>query len=711
MMEKITRQKAIRWLALAIPVTVLIWLLVDIRSVRIFGFGILLIILWLLVFSWLVWSKRTGNLIRRWNRWLGAILITIALIGLPVLFAAQGLVFRGVSFDEITLGGFAGQYIVGDLAYAGFSTVWRPVVLIIAGAIIIFPGRTWCLLKSVIDRFGKQSRDDTLPQAEEMKITSPVYRRLDSQLPEEFKNKTAKVKIEVKEAAAEREVVRKKEGKPSSKPIELLSVATEVKLDKSVQEGNEKRAQLIEQALASYGVEARVIQINPGPIVTQFGVEPGWDRKYKKMVERDLDGKIKRDRNGNPIEYFEETSKTRVKVDRITSLANDLAMALAVPSLRIEAPVPGKPVVGVEVPNDIKTIVSLRSSIESDAFVKLKSKSKLAIALGQGAGGEVVVGDLTQMPHLLIAGSTGSGKTVCLGSIIACFLVNATPADVRMLLIDPKRVELVVFNSVPHLIMPVVVDLEETIGALRRVMWEMDNRYRRFAAASVNNITNYNKKISPGEQMPYLVVVIDELADLMSVSADLVEPAICRIAQLSRATGIHIIIATQRPSVDVITGLIKANFPTRISFSVPSQIDSRTILDSAGAEKLLGGGDMLYLPIGTEKPKRLRGAFVSEQEMYRLVQFWKYNRGASTDEVAEAFARLEPEEEQEGDSLLDDARRLAIEHKRISTSFLQRRLHIGYPRAARIIDALEEEGVVSSSEPGKLRQVLDQDDS
>jgi S-DNA-T family DNA segregation ATPase FtsK/SpoIIIE len=350
--------------------------------------------------------------------------------------------------------------------------------------------------------------------------------------------------------------------------------------------------------------------------------------------------------------------------------------------------------------------------MESGVFTKAVSKSKLALALGKGAGGEVVAGDLAQMPHLLIAGATGSGKTVCLSAVISCLLVGNAPSDVRLLLIDPKRVELVSYNDIPHLISPVVVDLEDAIAALRKVTWEMDNRYKKFAAAGVNNLVNYNKKAKEKDRLPYLVVIIDELADLMSASADMVEPAVCRIAQLSRATGIHVIIATQRPSVDVITGLIKANFPTRISFSVPSQIDSRTILDTTGAEKLLGSGDMLYFPIGASKPRRLRGAFVSDREVDRLVKYWKNRRDSSSDIIADGFAALEPPVGNgDDDPLLDEAKRLAIESNRISTSFLQRRLRIGYPRAARIMDMLEEEGIIGSAEPGKPRQVLGGDNN
>jgi S-DNA-T family DNA segregation ATPase FtsK/SpoIIIE len=353
-------------------------------------------------------------------------------------------------------------------------------------------------------------------------------------------------------------------------PVTILNMPTEMELSQS---DIEKRAQLIEEAINSYGVEAKVVQINVGPTVTQFGVEPGWDRKYKKIRERD--------EYGNVIHRTEEVSKTRVKVERINALANDLALALAAPSIRIEAPVPGKSVVGVEVPNTTFSLVNLRGVIESASFQKAYARSKLALALGKGAGGETVAAQLDKMPHLLIAGATGSGKTACLNSIICCLLIHNTPDDLQLLMIDPKRVELVNFNSLPHLIAPVVVDNDKAIMALRWLMQEMDNRYHRFAQAGARNIDTYNENRQHGDTMPHIVLVIDELADLMMTAFDEVEQTLCRLAQLARATGIHLIVATQRPSVDVVTGLIKANFPTRISFALTSQVDSRTILDSA----------------------------------------------------------------------------------------------------------------------------------
>jgi DNA segregation ATPase FtsK/SpoIIIE, S-DNA-T family len=465
-------------------------------------------------------------------------------------------------------------------------------------------------------------------------------------------------------------------------PIEILDNAPEIEFS---QADNMKKAKLIEDALSSYGVEGKVVQINVGPTVTQFGVEPGWDRKLKEVKEKD--------KNGDTQVKVEEVAKTRVKVDRITSLSNDLALALAAPSIRIEAPVPGKSVVGIEVPNTTIGTVSLRSVVESNVFQKMLSKNKLSVALGKGAGGESVVGDLTKMPHLLIAGATGSGKTVCIHSIICCFLLHCTPGDVRFIMIDPKRVELTSYNSLPHLATPVIVDTNKALLALRWLTQEMDKRYHILAAAKYRNIEAYNKS-KPAEKMPFLVLVIDELADLMMTSGEEVEHTLCRLAQLARAVGIHLIVATQRPSVDVVTGLIKANFPTRISFAVTSQVDSRTILDSGGAEKLLGKGDMLYMPTEAAKPKRLQGCFVSDPETERLVYFWNNQKKEEAlqlkmDDMVEAqSAQLSQEPP---DPLLDQARQLLSQHEHISASFLQRHLRIGYPRAARLMEQLEEE--------------------
>ena len=467
-------------------------------------------------------------------------------------------------------------------------------------------------------------------------------------------------------------------------PIDILDDISEVEVG---QADNVQRARRIEEALKSYGVEAKVVQINAGPTVTQFGVEPGWDIKTREIKERDKDGNVQT--------RIEEVSRTRVKVDRITSLSNDLALALAASSIRIEAPVPGKAIIGIEVPNTISSAVSLRGVIETSVFQKLAVKSKLTLALGKGAGGEAGVADLTKMPHLLIAGATGSGKTVCLNAIIACLLMQNTPDELRFIMIDPKRVELTPYNSIPQLAVPVIVSIDKAIEALRWLNQEMDNRYQELARAGVRNIEGYNKTRSGKNKMPYLVLVIDELADLMMAGFDEVEHILCRLAQLARAIGIHLIVATQRPSVDVVTGLIKANFPTRLSFAVTSQVDSRTILDSVGAEKLLGKGDMLYAPTDAAKPKRLQGCFVADSEIERLVYFWSSQNFAEVTPLkieAMPASSVPGSHEPPKDALLVEARKIAEEHGgQISTSFLQRKLQIGYPRAARLKELLDEE--------------------
>ncbi len=501
------------------------------------------------------------------------------------------------------------------------------------------------------------------------------------------KDKTAESK-DTKQAAQE---VWKKYGEAGTQttedgwklpPIEILDNTPEVEFS---QADNMQKAKLIEEALSSYGVDGKVVQINVGPTVTQFGVEPGWDRKLKEVKEKD--------KNGDVQVKMEEVSRTRVKVDRITALANDLSLALAAPTIRIEAPVPGKSVVGIEVPNTTIGTVSMRSVVESNLFQKMLVKSRMAVALGKGAGGESVVGDLTKMPHLLIAGATGSGKTVCMHTIICCLLLHNTPGDLRFIMIDPKRVEMTSYNSLPHLATPVIVETNRALLSLRWLAQEMDKRYQVMAAARARNIETYNKA-RPNEKLPYIVLVVDELADLMMTAGDEVEHTLCRLAQLARAVGIHLIVATQRPSVDVVTGLIKANFPTRISFAVTSLVDSRTILDTGGAEKLLGRGDMLYLPTEASKPKRLQGCFLSDPEIERLVYFWNNQKKETAsqlrmeDLVAEEADKLEKPPE---DPLLTQARKLMEEHEHISASFLQRHLRIGYPRAARLMEQLEAE--------------------
>jgi len=450
----------------------------------------------------------------------------------------------------------------------------------------------------------------------------------------------------------------------------------------------ERKAHIIEETFASFGVPAKVVSIRQGPTVTQFGVEPGY-----------IDGRREGER------------QRKVRVSKITSLDKDLALALASAPIRIEAPVPGRSVVGIEVPNSEVSLVALRGVMESEAFQKAKEGSRLTIALGRDVSGQPVIADLALMPHLLIAGATGSGKSVCLSSILTSLLFQNAPARLRFLLVDPKMVELVHFRGLPHLRGHVVREVDEVIHSLRWLMQEMDARYRDFAQAGARNIEDYNslREDSGEEPIPYIVVAIDELADLMMMAPDEIERLICRLAQLSRATGIHLVIATQRPSVDVVTGLIKANFPARICFAVSSQVDSRVVLDAAGAETLLGRGDMLYMAPDSSSLVRLQGCFVSDEEIARVVAFWQREVGLSAQqEVIPWESEVERGAEVKGyDPLFEEAKALVMRHERASASFLQRRLGIGYPRAARLIEQLEETGIVGPMEAGGLsRKVL-----
>ncbi len=468
-------------------------------------------------------------------------------------------------------------------------------------------------------------------------------------------------------------------------------------------------AETIKRTLSEYSVEVEVTQVRPGPAVTMYGLVPGWVRRYKQVREKDEYGRPRLDKHGKPMVAQVET-KTRVKVDSILSREKDLALALKTPTIRIETPAMGQSLIGIEVPNPRPSLVTLRSVMESSEFSRLRHKAQLPVALGKGSGGETVVIDLARMPHLLIAGATGSGKSVCINTIVSCLIMEKTPAEMRLLLVDPKRVELTPYNGIPHLLTPVVVENDQVVGFLKGLIREMMDRYRLMEEVGVRNIQAYNKKMP--QKMPFLVVAVDELADLMMTAAFDVEQSLCRLAQLGRATGIHLIVATQRPSVDVITGLIKANFPSRISFGVTSQVDSRTILDTAGAEKLLGRGDMLYLPVDAPRPIRVQGVFISDQEIENLVNYWKTTRWLPLPEInlepvlEERAAGDDDEDDEDRDQLLEKAIEMARQYNKISTSLLQRRLRIGYPRAARLMDQLEDAGVVGPSDGSKSRDVI-----
>ena len=485
--------------------------------------------------------------------------------------------------------------------------------------------------------------------------------------------------------------------KPQPRPDFLppLSLLAEEPADAESSIDVQQKIRVIEETLASFSVPVKVVEVNIGPAVTQFGVVPG-------TVPR-------RSSAGTTVDR-------RVRVSRIKALTDDLALALEAPTLRIEAPVPGKGFVGIEVPNRDTDVVPLRAILESPAMAG--HKSPLVVGLGRDVAGNPVAADLSVMPHLLIAGATGSGKSVCINAIVASLLFNNGPDVLRLLLVDPKRVELVAFNGVPHLISPVVTDLDQVLGALTWMTLQMDERYRNFARVGARQLKDYNRKVDRKnrppewadlEPYPYFVLVIDELADLMSAAPDKVEFYVCRLAQMARATGIHLVVATQRPSVDVVTGLIKANFPSRIAFSVTSQTDSRVILDTPGADKLLGRGDMLFMRPDSSKLERVQGSFISDQEIEALVRFW------TTSMPAEELAPNQPRYPWTGlmadlddqDELYERALDLVEKEERISTSWLQRRLRVSYNRAAELMARMEEDGYVGYDEgAGRGREVL-----
>jgi S-DNA-T family DNA segregation ATPase FtsK/SpoIIIE len=428
--------------------------------------------------------------------------------------------------------------------------------------------------------------------------------------------------------------------------------------------------------------------VRQGPVVTQFGVEPGY-------IERTGP-------DGQPWDQ-------KVRVGQISSLANDLSLALAAPSLRIEAPIPGRSIVGVEVPNDRVSIVHLRPVIESQAFRRIKSP--LAVALGRDVSGTPIAADLATMPHLLIAGATGSGKSVAISSMVTCLAFNSPPERLRLVMIDPKLVEMTRFNGLPHLLGNVEVELERIGVVLRWVAHEMDNRYKLLADAGVRHLDDYNRKLRRQRKnaLPYIVVFIDELADLMTLAAAETEQTITRLAQMARAVGIHLVVATQRPSTDVVTGLIKANFPARISFAVASQIDSRVIIDQTGAENLLGRGDMLFVDPKLGYPLRIQSCFVSDREIEALVDYWRPEISEAEMEPApwEALLQAEAKLTSEQDPLLEEAIELVRHEGGASASLLQRRMHIGYPRAASIIDQMEQLGIIGPPQAGgRVREVL-----
>ena len=512
--------------------------------------------------------------------------------------------------------------------------------------------------KSLMDELDKEPTKTTTKKKEKLddEVKLDINKEIDSKLNEE---------VEVK--------------KYMFPNTDLLKMNTGTKLKDSDKQELIDNARKLEDTLESFGVDAKVVQVSKGPSVTRFELQPS----------------------------------PGVKVSKIVNLSDDIALGLAASGVRIEAPIPGKSAVGIEVPNRTQTPVFLREVLDSKEFKK--SNKKLAFALGKDIAGMCMVGDLSKMPHTLIAGATGSGKSVCINTLIISLLYKYSPDEVKLLLVDPKVVELNVYNGIPHLLIPVVTDPKKAAAALNWAVNEMTKRYNLFAEMGVRNIDSYNALLEKGlieEKLPYIVIIVDELADLMMVCPNDVEDYICRLAQMARAAGMHLVIATQRPSVDVITGVIKANIPSRISFAVSSQVDSRTILDSAGAEKLLGKGDMLYYPVGEAKPLRVQGCFISEEEVEKVVEYIKNDeegiiyKEEILDHINKESNGKSADENDDVDDLLSEAINLVVEYDQASTSFLQRRLRIGFNRASRIMEQLEERGIISPRDGSKPRQVL-----
>ncbi len=693
--------------------------------------------LWVIGVLWTLW-KRPKLLWKRGRLWLGALLL---------VFAAAG----ALTVYQDGWGGALGRDIAGTTQVLG---IIRTLLVVVVAVAVMEPRRAWRAVRSTalaVHEGGRRAEPvvartataiargaqqaGTILWAAALAVVE-AFRQLSQK-------RSAGPSGQAAEAVAEAEVLGELPSSPGDTSLEDGVLVEEI-LDEDgdldapdipeatapaesgawvlpsqdllvygeeawvSDEENEERARLIEQTLADYGIEVTVEAIRPGPVVTQFGLVPGWVRRYREIQERDAEGNPLRDDAGRLVKRRVE-EKTRVKVDNILSREKDLALALAAHSIRFEAPVPGESFVGLEVPNVKAAAVTLRSLVEGPAFARVRAKSPLPLAMGKGSGGEPVVADLASMPHVLVAGSTGSGKSVCINAIIASLLLELSPERLRLLLVDPKRVELTPYQGLPHLLSPVLVEADEALPALRGLVAEMQSRYKEFAKVSARNIESYNSKMTdPAGRFPYIVLIVDELADLMMTVPAEVEQSLCRLAQLGRATGIHIVLATQRPSVDVLTGLIKANFPSRISFAVSSQVDSRTILDGSGAEKLLGRGDMLFHPTDILKPKRMQGAYISDKEVQALVSHWKKQSGSVPVQESPLLTATLTEEPagESADSLVVQARDLALRHRRISAPLLQRKLGVGYNRASGILEELEEMGIVGPGDPGKSRPVL-----
>ncbi|TAN63133.1 DNA translocase FtsK [bacterium] len=618
--------------------------------------------------------------------------IAVFILALSALFGLSASMVAGGAVGDFLAGIFA-RYFGTSGAFIMFAAVMLIAViaatgisLVQAGVWFLPPG--YALLKRVLGISKAEADDEDSSAHTEPKVDEPIALEklpADKQKPPSII--TPKIHNRGKDSGDEEngklEITAPK-GSFQLPPLSFLDPAT-VKKDSVDSKTLLENSKILEQKLKDFGIDGRVLEVRPGPVVTMYEFEPA----------------------------------PGIKVNKITALSDDLALALKAMSIRIIAPIPGKSVVGIEVPNASKEPIKLREMLESAGFAK--SKSRLTLALGKDISGNPYTADLGKMPHLLVAGATGTGKSVSVNAMILSILYKATPEDVRLLMVDPKMLELSAYEGIPHLITPVITDPKKAAGALKGIVVEMGKRYKLMAMKGAKNIDTYNRQLEAADEageevsnghrrLPYIVVIIDELADLMMTSGKDVEECLVRLSQMARASGIHLLVATQRPSVDVVTGLIKTNFPARIAFQLPSKTDSRTILDTGGAETLLGEGDMLFLPPGTSKLQRIHGAFVSEVEIKKVTEFWKKQGSPAYENViVEEGEKMEGDDEDLGEEFLkryDEAVAMASQLEMISTSYIQRRFRIGYNTAARIIEKMEKEGIVGPAQGSRPREVL-----
>jgi S-DNA-T family DNA segregation ATPase FtsK/SpoIIIE len=660
------------------------------------GFGSIFIVLIGGMAGLIMLRRRNGEKLK--IEWARAFSLEVAGFSFLILSA----MFGGTSLDRAEVGLDGGRigWGLAELLYLALRSIGLNSVIwgyALAGFIFFISSLYGLgvlrLIQSLIQKLSRMGTSSYTPTKADAAISvAPIsepesstssasqVKKKQAHLPAEFRKKF-RVQVEEENSAPP---------PPRDERLPPLDLLVSEQSARPNEQNINQTAGIIEKTLSEFGIPAKVIGFKVGPTVTQFAVEPGF---VDKGVNGDGDA----------------AARQKVRVAQIASLQRDLALALSAERLRIEAPVPGRPYIGIEVPNARSSVVRLRPLLENEAFYKVSSP--LAIVLGRDVSGQPVVADLSSMPHLLIAGTTGSGKSVCIAALTACLVMNNTPEELRLVMIDPKMVELVRFNGLPHLWGKVETDIERILGVLHWIEAEMDRRYKLLEAMHARHLESYNRKIrrrKGGEPLPRIVLMIDELADLMMSAPEQTEPAIVRLAQLARATGIHLVVATQRPSTDVVTGLIKANFPARLSFAVASSIDSRVILDTVGAESLLGKGDMLFMPPTAPAPIRAQGVIITDQEVERLITFWQKAHPTAKDEIPPWEALLKQEQVlADKDDLVMKAVAIVRDTQRCSASMIQRRLRIGYPRAARLVDELEEMGVVGPSlGGGREREVL-----